>query len=64
MNAIIWWSTSNGVNSKEDYPMMLKDLAKRKPHNMIFYPFETKRADGPSYALVTLLRFPALMVIT
>jgi signal transduction histidine kinase len=39
--------------NKEEYPMMVKDLSKR-PHNMIFYAYETKRADGPAYLLVTV----------
>jgi signal transduction histidine kinase len=45
--------------AKDEYKAMVESLGKR-PHNMIFYPGETKRADGPGYLLTVVFTLPSV----
>jgi signal transduction histidine kinase len=45
--------------NKDEYPSMVKTIAKR-PHQMVFIPYETKRADGPGYLLTALFTLPSI----
>jgi signal transduction histidine kinase len=47
------------LNGRNEYQMAVDELGKR-PHNMSFNAYATKRADGPGYLLMALFTLPSV----